>query len=323
MTLMTTPSTHPCPDLEELAAFVDGRLAGGARASVVEHLASCEDCYEVYAETLRVVEDLEAEPAAVEDEAADDDLAPVVLHPRSFPWAWPAAAAALAAAAAVVLVVLLPVATSRTSGELVAVAGIGGQTRLDKGWQEHGWSTTRSGNPYEYLDPAERSFRVGVRVVDLRSALELDDRDTARSIVAGEIIPLLEAEEFGFPMLYEDLAKQLESGALTELIEPSAKAEEGLGPENEIYFELGKWVESARLAALTGNVRFFKRRDFGRFLRDLPKQELGEDLTSKIAELEVLLGAGSDTETLQKKLDEIIELRKAAPASSRDDAGGP
>lgn len=40
-------------DLEELAAFIEGRLKGEARARVVRLLAESEDAYEVFAETLR------------------------------------------------------------------------------------------------------------------------------------------------------------------------------------------------------------------------------------------------------------------------------
>jgi anti-sigma factor RsiW len=42
--------TATCPSLEELAAFLDGRLTGEERAGVVEHLADCESCYTVFAE---------------------------------------------------------------------------------------------------------------------------------------------------------------------------------------------------------------------------------------------------------------------------------
>jgi Putative zinc-finger len=38
-----------CPDLEELAELLDGTLPAARRAAIVAHLASCEDCYEVFA----------------------------------------------------------------------------------------------------------------------------------------------------------------------------------------------------------------------------------------------------------------------------------
>lgn len=55
------PSTgsDACPDAEELAALVDGRLNGEDRAKVERHLAGCHVCREVLAETVRLDE---AEP---------------------------------------------------------------------------------------------------------------------------------------------------------------------------------------------------------------------------------------------------------------------
>src|SRR6202034_2125502 len=44
-------STAPCPSLEDLAAFLDGgdELSAERRREIVEHLAACEECYEVFA----------------------------------------------------------------------------------------------------------------------------------------------------------------------------------------------------------------------------------------------------------------------------------
>jgi CHAT domain-containing protein len=44
------PAIGDCPDLESIAAYVDGRLSGRARAHMMQHLASCEHCYFVFSE---------------------------------------------------------------------------------------------------------------------------------------------------------------------------------------------------------------------------------------------------------------------------------
>lgn len=49
------------PSAEELAAYIDGTLEKAEAKRITEHLASCEECYSVYAETLRF--QLESEPA--------------------------------------------------------------------------------------------------------------------------------------------------------------------------------------------------------------------------------------------------------------------
>jgi tetratricopeptide (TPR) repeat protein len=42
-----------CPDLETIAAYIDGRLEVAPRKAVTAHLSSCEDCYELFSETVR------------------------------------------------------------------------------------------------------------------------------------------------------------------------------------------------------------------------------------------------------------------------------
>ena len=50
-----TPTDRPteCLDAVLLASYVDGRTSPDERASVEAHLARCEDCYFVFAETVR------------------------------------------------------------------------------------------------------------------------------------------------------------------------------------------------------------------------------------------------------------------------------
>jgi tetratricopeptide (TPR) repeat protein len=40
-----------CPDLESIAAYLDGRLSDPERARITEHLASCEECYALFSES--------------------------------------------------------------------------------------------------------------------------------------------------------------------------------------------------------------------------------------------------------------------------------
>ncbi len=45
-----------CPDLETIAAYLDGRLTERERVRVTAHLADCEDCYALFSESARVLE---------------------------------------------------------------------------------------------------------------------------------------------------------------------------------------------------------------------------------------------------------------------------
>ena len=50
-----------CPSSEDLAAYIDNRLAGNRRMEIDEHLAKCRRCFEVFEGVLRFK--LEQEPA--------------------------------------------------------------------------------------------------------------------------------------------------------------------------------------------------------------------------------------------------------------------
>ena len=84
-----------CPDLETIAAYLDGRLSERERARVTEHLASCEECYAVFSESAQTPPLEALSPARGQRWRAR-------LKPRVI---LPSAAAVLAAAAAVVLLV--------------------------------------------------------------------------------------------------------------------------------------------------------------------------------------------------------------------------
>ena len=84
-----------CPDSELIAAYMEGGLSDEERTTVTDHLASCEDCYLLFAESLRT--EVEAQPA----------VTPVVPMWRRF-----AISAAGLAAAAMLTLTVQPAALS-------------------------------------------------------------------------------------------------------------------------------------------------------------------------------------------------------------------
>jgi tetratricopeptide (TPR) repeat protein len=127
-----------CPDAERLAEYVEGRLDGNARAHVEAHLAECEMCRDVVAETLllQAEDDKEDTPGTV------------------IPFPVKVIAAALAVAASLVLVLrvqpeLNPFRGPTAYEELVAAVGTNRtvEARLTGGFR-HGplRQVTRSGS---------------------------------------------------------------------------------------------------------------------------------------------------------------------------------
>ena len=79
-----------CPELEALAAFVEGRLEGAEQAAVIEHLSDCEACREVVAESRALLAELD--PAAAAPQAP---ARPLEFRPRR--WLFGAALPVVAA----------------------------------------------------------------------------------------------------------------------------------------------------------------------------------------------------------------------------------
>ena len=79
--------TDGCPDLETIAAYLDGRLGEDERAAIANHLATCESCYFVFSEAAQI-------------NAAVAEPTPVPAWWKKPRVVWPGAAAVLAAAAA-------------------------------------------------------------------------------------------------------------------------------------------------------------------------------------------------------------------------------
>jgi CHAT domain-containing protein len=99
-----------CLDTAAIAAYIDGDLPEGlSRPSIDAHLADCEDCYELFAEAIRLT--LALHPPSAAPAAADAPRLPVMRGVRRR--AVLLAGGALAAAAALSLVLAPPAALER------------------------------------------------------------------------------------------------------------------------------------------------------------------------------------------------------------------
>ena len=133
-----------CPGLNALAAFLDGRLAAGDKAAVQEHIATCDVCLELVAETLLVPAPvLVARPVGTAASGA----------PRSWsrsPWA----AVAAAVAAVLIAALLAPglgslpnVGQGPKLADLADAAGLGRpvEGRLTGGFTHRPWFAPLAG----------------------------------------------------------------------------------------------------------------------------------------------------------------------------------
>ena len=104
-----------CPELEEIAAFLDRRLGDMDRAEVAGHLSTCETCYFVFSEAAQT------KPTAA---AGADNRKTIWFPSKRVMWS---SAAGLAAAATLVLAVsgVLPLGRSSAPELTTLVAAVG------------------------------------------------------------------------------------------------------------------------------------------------------------------------------------------------------
>lgn len=311
MTPISPPGALTHPDLEELAAFLDGTLPEEDRARVMEHLADCQECYEIFAGAARFQEDSEAVAA----EPERDSVVPFPPKRRSPVRRWlPLAAAALLAVALGV-----PVYRAFMTPPDMAVITLTAAYREDteeaasKLWFK---PDMRGGDEQSFAERAA-TFMLGVYLFNLQIGLEAEDRERLSGSTFPKIYGLL--DEVGLMNDLRDRSKQMRYEIEEEERPPHEFLDEAAELDADLYdrlvdvpyFELGKWTAAARLAAVTRNADFFNRRDNRRFPSWFLRQEEGSIAEPKVVtalqEIQEILEADEiDYGTLQKRLETIL-----------------
>jgi hypothetical protein len=314
---MTNTSTGTCPSLEEIAAFLQGRLGEERRARVETHLANCADCYEVFAEAA-LFQKMEEEEVS-EPERPERAPAPRVIpfpERRLRSWRVPAS---IAAVLAIGLATVLFYERSTRMPEMVsaqlvspAVVEKGGEDRFWDQWASRGQAgdSGSSSNVPRLL--------LGAHLVDLGVHLARDDKEMALNDLAringtiqelGSLVPDEQVRA------YRTLQAEIAGGKPPrELVQQAAEAEAGLTrafPVNKTpYLAFGKWVEAGRLSALAGSPEFFQAPESRKFLRALLRKErkhLDDPVVQALEEIKPTLGASEPSSLPYPKLRELFE----------------
>lgn len=231
-----------CPEIETLAAFVDGRLESAELSAVVEHLADCDACRELVAECRALVGELG--PAGVE--------APAGVQPlRRFAPRWVWGLAAVLAVASVGLGYFLMAKAPAVDAVLADFGRRGEAARLPADWTDARWPVMRG----EHSAVTERAlaFRLGVRWADLALALGLGDRPKVESL-ATECAATLAEVPFSdsIAQRYREIAAMAadRSSDLRTVDGVAAlAARETREAVDEAALDLGAWAEAERLMA--------------------------------------------------------------------------
>jgi len=335
---MIDRSVEVCPDPEELAAYIDRALPKEERQRIAEHLSRCPDCYEVFSETVRLLEEDDEEETGSEEPSAQ----PVV---RRGPWrrlvrfAGPLAAALVVAFGVSLLLpwLLGPWHALAKGSSRNAVASLDlsdlSESRvanLANAQAAHGWPVRRGGGGaerppggedlqgFERADPTT-SFQLGVLSLDLSLALRKGDVPLFNSLI-DNIVQLLREESVASELLeesFDDLETRLFSGEASAVLARDWEELESLllGWIDEPSFRFGLWAEAGRLAAASGDRRFLDRmaaEGAEAAVEDPPVMEVVADSVDR--ELESILArtrggvAADDLAPLEQSFAEIVSL---------------
>jgi hypothetical protein len=303
-----------------LAAYIDGHLGQAERRRIERHLGSCEDCYAVYAETVRF--QLESEPAQEEEPAAATGEGIVVPFPSKedvkHPRWWYGIAALLVVGIGIggVYYALLAPPQPLSTAELAAP--VQGKTGLGKElWRG---PTYRGGEGLgdEPVDVAV--FRLGVQLVNLQVSLEANQGEDSRDILL-RILAILRDQLLVTHLIegYTDIKVAIEDGTPAETF--VEQASELALDTREAFLEnrslhLGQWVEAGLLAAIAQEPSYFQDGDRRLFLRRLLwRQKLGrDDLKLDPVALQSLRDVSEVLETKDLGSSDYAKLRRSFEA---------
>jgi len=294
------------PDLELIAALIDGRLSGEERARAIKLLADSDEALELFAN-------------ALQDRQATSDVKVVPIATARSWRRWKVVVPV--AAAAVLAVIIVPGLANRegpVSGRDYAME----LTRdprfasgLRPGWEQRGWAVTR-GAPSREVSGTQRArsvlesrlaFRLGARTVDLQIALRRGDTALAGRL-ASEIQETLNGLEFSQMVgaRYADLRSRLSTETLARSIDRATSVERELRDLlDSPSFAFGQWVGAADLAAQAHDASFFESSHGARFIQSTtPADSLAAEDIDALRAIDARMKQG----LTDPALDEIHEV---------------
>jgi anti-sigma factor RsiW len=256
----TVPS-GPCPELEQLAALADGQLPAAERDAVLSHLGTCTNCYELFVEIRRSLDELDGAAttplgSVQEPTTGGPPVAGPANPPRPFPSRQTSAWRSLALAAGLMVAVAAvytywqraPHAAAPSLDRAALVAALPPAPALSISlW---GGVVERGELPDRPL--ARDSAEIGALMLDLDLALAAADGPRAAAI-ARRLSTLLAAAG----LLADDATALAELASDPQRLFADDRRQQQLDALDArlrqrflpFYLDLGAFAEAARLAA--------------------------------------------------------------------------
>jgi hypothetical protein len=307
----------PCPDDEELAAYIEGNVDKAERERITAHLATCEDCYANFVDTVHFLFD--SSPLVPEDLDFDKKLVEFPADRGRLVAQWGSIAALLIIGAGTGTY-FLKSPPDLSTGEMTA--SVPPPSDMRQFWL--GPTYRGEGGGGEEAKPDEAAVRLGVQLVNLQVSLRAGKVGESQDVIA-RILGLLKPQLFTDDLQkgYTAITVALANGKSPAELLPEATrlARETREAVETTSLDLGQWVEASRLASLADDPSFFQQSDSRSFLRRLLwRDRLGFEREFKLdpptrASLEKIsgvLGKGdlqaADYAEIRRATEKILEI---------------
>ncbi len=298
-----------CPSSEDIATFIDGHLSKKEREGILCHLNRCNECYELFSETLETKREM------------DRELMRGTARPlwkRMIPYA-------IAASLIFMIVYALyhpwirghhkkdlgmdtlgfPLMAKRIDLLGKDIQGEPAQF-LFGGYQDTGYGFGGAG-----LSIKNRLFIFGVYQTDLELSLIKEDRERAMATIL-TINSLLEPVDHSDRIIkfYNALQQRIEKDTpLSHLLGTIDKISFN-DPGLILYSRFGQWAEAGRIASLTMNNNILKAKEASFFIDKLKDEELPQGIKRSLQTINAVLEKGAleekDFNRIEKEFSAII-----------------
>ena len=306
------PKDIECPSLEDIAAFMDGRLSSKERDEILYHLNRCNDCYELFSETLETKREIE------KDEMRGTS------HPlwkKVIPYA---------AAASLVFILIYAVYFPGMRGHYYKGSGADpfGFPLMAKRITLLGEDMQGETSPFLFgrsqdtgygfggdgLSLKNRLFIFGVYQTDLELSLVKEDREMALATIQAidSLLKDVEQVEQSDKIIefYHNLQQKIEKQTPLPNLLGSIDNPWVDDPALIIYPRFGQWVEAGRIASLTMNGKVLKAKEAGFFIDKLTGEELPQGIMHSLQTIGDILGKGTleerDFSRIGKEFNNIL-----------------
>jgi hypothetical protein len=243
-------------DPETLAAFLEGTQSPAERERVRHTLLRSPQSFDAFLELAALDRTMDSGAARVEPR-------------RRFGRTWQIIGPMLVAAGLTGVVILAwpppwrradrtPAASTPQLAQSSALIGVSGpgsvRVALGPSWSEPGWSVARGGDAA--LSARARAFRAGARCAEVEVAAQAGDPD-ALMLATASLLELLAGVNAGAPIsrAFRALSATADPGGRAARLATVLQLRKLLG--SDAWFDLGMWVETARLALLARQLEFF------------------------------------------------------------------